>query len=203
MVISRNVRTGVLAIHGGIALVLGLSFLYLSATMTNPLFEALAVVAVIMLAAVALVLAAITDWFAAFSTGMRSAHRLTFYLLAGMAFALAGLFIGYYPAVYMQWLVGFAALHALVFGAWSFTFAFTGQDHRMERRAMAAFGTVSVLFSGALAAWVPYLNDQTAVALLGAYLFFVGIKLLFFAWNSHRKAEHTRPPLIEHHPTVS
>ena len=203
MVISRNVRTRVLMVHGGIALVLGLAFFYLSATMTNPLFEVLAVIAAVMLATTALVLAAITDWFAAFSAGVKSAHRLIFYLLAGMAFALAGLFIGYYPQVYLQWLVGFSALHALVFGTSAFTFVFTTEHHTLERRAMAVLGTVSILFSGGLTAWIPYLDDQTAIALLGAYLFFVGIKLLFFAWNSHRKAVHGRPPLLKHRPATS
>lgn len=198
MLASRKVRTGVLIIHGGIGLLLGLSFLYLSATMTNPLFEALAVVTAVMLATAALVLAAITDWFAAFSAGMRSAHRIVFYLLAGMAFALAGLFIGYYPAVYLQWLVGLAALHALIFGTSAFVFVFTAEHHRLERRVMAAFGTCSVVFSGALAAWIPYLTDRLAVALLGAYLCFIGTKLLFFAWNSHRNSELERPPILEH-----
>jgi len=192
------VRTGVLIIHGGIALALGLSFVYLSATMTNPLFEVLAVVVAIMLATAALVLAAITDWFAAFSAGMKSAHRLTFYLLAGMAFALAGLFIGYYPAIYMQWLLGLAALHALIFGTSAFAFVFTAGHHQLERRAMAVLGTGSVLFSGTLTAWIPYLDDRSAVALLGAYLAFVGIKLLFFGWNSHRKGELEQPEILQH-----
>jgi hypothetical protein len=203
MAISRNVRTGVLTIHGGIALVLGLVFIYLSATMTNPLFEALAVVAAIMLATAALVLAAIIDWFAAFSAGTKSAHRITFYLLAGMAFALAGVFIGYYPAIYMQWLVGFAALHALVCGTSAFAFVLTAEHHQLGRRTMALFGTCSTLFSGALAAWIPYLNDQSAIALLGGYLSFVGVKLLFFAWNSHRKAGLEGPPILQQKPAIS
>jgi MFS family permease len=203
MVISKNVRTGVLMVHGGIALFLGLAFFYLSATMTNPLFEALAVVGAVMLATAALALAAITDWFAAFSAGVKSAHRLIFYLLAGMAFALAGLFIGYTPHVYMEWLVGFVALHALVFGTSAFTFVFTTEHHKLERRAMAAFGTVSILLSGGFTAWLPHLTDQTAIALLGVYLFFVGIKLLFFAWNSHRKAGLKRPPVLQQRPATS
>lgn len=197
MAMSRSVRTGVLGVHGGIALLLGLVFCYLSAAMTNPLFEALAVVAAILLATAALVVAAVTDWFAAFSTGARGAHRLTYYLLAGMAFALAGLFIGYYPAVYMQWLVGFAALHALVFGVSAFTYVFTAQQHRLERVAMAVLGTCSIIFSGTLTAWIPYLDDRSAIAILGAYLFFIGIKLSFFAWNSHRKGEIERPHIFQ------
>lgn len=202
MLISRNMRTGVLTIHGGIALVLGLSFFYLSATMTNPLFEALAVIGAIMLATVALVLAAITDWFAAFSAGMKSAHRLTFYLLAGIAFALAGLFIGYYPDVYLRWLVAFAALHALIFGISAFAFALSAHHHKLERRAMYVFGTGSVLFSGAMAGWIAFLDDRSAIALLGAYLFFVGTKLLFFAWSSHRKSGVEGARLPQQRPAV-
>ena len=202
MAMSRNVRTGVLMIHGGVTLVLGMSFLYLSATMTNPLFEALAVVAAILLAAAALVLAAITDWFAAFSAGVKSAHRLTFYLLAGIAFALAGIFIGYYPKIYLQWLVAFAALHALIFGVSAFMFVFTTGHHKLERSLMLVLGVFSVLFSGIMAAWIVYLNDRKAVALLGAYLLFVGVKLLIFAWNSHRKAEIEGPRLLQQRPAV-
>jgi len=196
MAISRIVSTGVLTVHGGIALVLGLVFFYLSAAMTNPLFEVLAVVTALVLATAALLLAAIADWFAAFSAGMKSAHRIIFYLLAGIAFALAGLLIGYSSAIYMQWLVGFAALHALVFGTSIITFAFTSQDDTPERIAMAIFGMCSVVFSGALAAWIPYLNDKSAIALLGGYLFFVGIKLIYLALNSRRKRALEGSPVL-------
>jgi MFS family permease len=196
MLISRSIRTGVLTIHGVLALGLGLAFFYLSATMTNMFFEAFAVIVAIMLAAAALTLAAITDWFAAFSSGMKSVHRITFYLLAGIAFALAGVFLAYYPDVYMQWLVAFAAIHALAFGISALVFAFNAQHYPRERRAMFAFGSMSVLFSGAMAGWIKYLDDRSATVMFGAYLCFVGLKILFFAWNSHHAAMKPRK-LIE------
>jgi hypothetical protein len=189
MLIPKSAGIGVMTVQGGIALVLGLSFVYLSATMTNPLFEALAVVAAIMLGAAALVLAAITDWFAAFSRGMKSAHRIAFYLLAGVGFALAGMAIAYYPGVYLQWTVGLAALHALIFGISAFAFVFAAQRNSLMRATMAAFGTVSVLFSGAAAASIAYLDDRASISVLGAYLIFIGIKLLSFAWISVRPAK--------------
>ena len=185
MPISRNIRTGVLTIHGALALGLGVAFFYLHATMTNALFDVIAIVIAVMLAAAALILAAITDWFAAFSSGMKSVHRISFYLLAGVAFGLAGLFLGYYPAVYMQWLAIFAVIHALAFGVSALVFAFNAHQQPLERGAMYVFGSISVLFSGAMAGWIKYLDDRSATLLLGCYLCFVGIKVLFFAWNSH------------------
>jgi Short repeat of unknown function (DUF308) len=196
MLISRSVRTGVLTIHGILALGLGLVFFYLSATMTNLFFDVLAIIVAIMLAAAALILAAITDWFAAFSSGMKSVHRVIFYLLAGIAFALAGVFLSYYPSVYMQWLVAFAAIHALAFGISALVFGFSADDHQFKRRAMYFFGTTSVLFSGVMAGWIRYLDERSATAVLGTYLCFVGLKILFFAWNSHHDAMKPRK-LIE------
>jgi len=37
-----------------------------------------------------------------------------------------------------------------------------------------------------MTAWIKYLDDRSATAVLGAYLCFVGIKMLFLAWNGHR-----------------
>ena len=148
MPITRSVRTGVLTIHGVLALGLGLAFFYLSATMTNMFFEVFAVVVAIVLAAAALILDAITDWFAALGTDMKNVHRIMFYLLAGVAFTLAGVFLGYYPAVYMQWLLAFTAVHALVFGIASFVSAFNPGHDRHQRQAMGVLGTISILFPG-------------------------------------------------------
>jgi uncharacterized membrane protein HdeD (DUF308 family) len=184
MFLSTKIRAAVLTIHGFLALSLGLAFFYLRATMTNMFFEAFAVIGALMLSAAALILAAITDWFAAFTSGMKSIHRITFYLLAGIAFALAGIFVGSYPTVYLQWLVVFAALHALAFGISALVFALNARHDRFARRSMWLFGTISVLFSGTMAGWIKYLDDRTAITLLGLYLCFVGLKMLYLAWNS-------------------
>lgn len=185
MLTTQQVRSGVLVIHGVLALFLGLAFFYLRATMTNLLFEAVAVAIAILLSAAALILAAIVDWFAAFNAGMKRAHRFTFYL-AGVTFALAGAFLGGYPLISMQWLVVFAAIHALAFGISAFVFAYKTSHHSWECRAMYFFGTISLLFSGTMAGLVRDLDDRSATALLGGYLCFVGTKMLFFAWDLHR-----------------
>lgn len=179
-------RTAVLIVHGVLALLLGLAFFYLRATMTNLLFEAVAVVIAILLAGAAFIVAAITDWFVAFSAGTKSIHRVSFYLLAGIALALAGALLILYPIIHMQWLVVFATLHALAFSITAFGFASKESHPLLERRAMYFFGTISVLFFGIMVGLFRILDDRSATAVLGAYLSFVGTKILFFAWNSHR-----------------
>lgn len=191
MTTAIKIRTGVLAVHGALALGLGLTFFYLRATMTNLLFEAIAITIAILLSAAALILAAITDWFAAFSEGITHLHRFTFYALGGLAFVLTGFFLGYYPQVSMQVLVWFAVIHALAFGVSALAFAFKAHHHPLERRAMYLFGTASVVFSGVMAGWVRDLDNLSATAVLGWYLCFVGVKMLFFAWDSHRTAAIT------------
>jgi uncharacterized membrane protein HdeD (DUF308 family) len=129
MLTNTRIRIGVLVVHGVLALGLGLVFFYLRALMDSPLFETAAVTIAALLAAAALLLAAISDWFAAFSEGMKDVHRLVFYVLAGLTFAVTGVVVGYYPQNTMQWLLGLTAAHALVFGGAAFAFALrTGHD---------------------------------------------------------------------------
>ncbi|MBT9333381.1 hypothetical protein [Paracidobacterium acidisoli] len=184
MTAAGKLRIAIPAIHGSLALLLGLTLLYLHAAMSNPLFEALAVGIAILLSAAALILAAITDWFAALTAGMKKLHRVTFYLLAGIAFALAGIFLGAYPLVPLQWLVIFAIIHALAFGISALAYAARAGHHSQKRRAMYFFGAVSILFSGAMAGLIRNPTDSSATAILGWYLCFVGAKMLFFAWEA-------------------
>lgn len=186
MTIESKLRTVVLAIHGSAALLLGLCLLYLHAMMTNLLFEVFAVVIAILFCAAALILAAIMDWFAAFTAEMKRLHQVTFYLLAGVAFALAGVFLGTYPLVTMEWLVIFAVVHALIFGISAFVYAFRANHHPQKRHAMYFFGAISILFSGVMGGLMRYLDESSATAVLGWYLCFVGAKMLFFAWEFQR-----------------
>ncbi len=186
MLSAIKIRTYVLTVHGLLAIGLGLAFLYLHTVMTSQFFEAAAIVIAILLSAGALLLAAIVEWFAAFSEWMKHVHRLTFQLLAGVAFALAGVFLGYYPQITLQWLVGFAAIYALASGISAFSFAFKAKHHPRERGLMYIFGTASVLFSGIMAGLSRNMDNPLAIASLGAYLCLVGTKMLFFAWDFHR-----------------
>lgn len=190
MLREMTIRTRVLAVHGSLAVGLGLVFLYLHATMTNLLFEVLAIVIALMLAAAAFLIAAFTDWFAAFDGGIKKhVHRFIFYLLGGLAFALTGVFLGYYPEVTMPLLVAFAAVHALAFGVSGLLLARKAKHHKLEHRAMYLFGVLSVLFSATMAALYRTLDNASATAVLGAYLCFVGAKLLFAAWDVHHAAK--------------
>lgn len=198
MLTPVRIRIGVLAAHGILSLGAGLILFYLSAVMTNPLFEAIAVVVAILLMAASLMVAAITDWFAAFGEGMKHVHRIAFYSLAGLAFALTGFFLAYYPQATMQWLVVFAAIHALAFAFVAFAFVFKAKHRTMERGAMYLFGAISVMFSGAMVGLSGDIEDRTATSLLAAYSCFVGLKLFFFVWELHREtsfARHPRPAL--------
>jgi len=188
MLKSIKLQQRILVIHGVLALCLALSLLYLRTTMTNQIFEAIAVVLAIILAAAALVLAGIADWFAAWSEGTKHLHRLTFYLLAGLALALTGVFLGLYSEVSMQRLVIFAASHAVAFGVLALALSSRAGRHPLERRAVYLAGVLSILFSGTMTALSTQLDERAATTVLGVYFGFVGTKLLLLAWISHRVA---------------
>ncbi len=67
-------------------------------------------------------------------------HRLIFFLLAGTAFVLAGVFLGAYPTASMQWLIVFASVHALVFGAFAIVFAWRAEYLKLESRTIYFLG---------------------------------------------------------------
>jgi uncharacterized membrane protein HdeD (DUF308 family) len=187
MIKNVTIQARVLLVHAVLSLVLGLALFYLRAIMTDLLAEAIAVTIAILISAASLILAAITDWFAALSEGMKHVQRLIFYLLAGLALALAGFTIAYYPEVTMQWLVALAAVHALMFGISGFAFAFRARHHPLERRAMYIFGSLSVAISGLMGALARDIGDRSATDLLGTYLCFLAVKQLFLAWDLQRK----------------
>ena len=183
---AGRIRPFVLTFHGCLALCVGLFWLFARAVMITPIFEALAVSTAVLFSAAALILAGLTDWFAVFTSGMMNVHRFCNCLLAGIAFALAGALLVAFPSISMMWLVAFAALHAVAFGIWALLFAFREKDDSLKRRAMFFFGTCSVLFACAMAGLAVKVDDFSAAALLGSYMCFVGVKMLFFAWSCHR-----------------
>lgn len=192
MLDDMKIRTRVLATHGTLAICLGLVFLYLHATMNNLLFEAFSVAIAIMLSAAALLFAALIDWFAAFREGPRDVHRVVFYLLGGLALALTGFFIGYYPEVSVQLLVLFAAIHALAFGVAAFTFAARLKGRYPGLRALYLCGAISLLFSGTMAALARDLTNPAAILMLALYLCFEGVKMVLFSWYLHHATSATQ-----------
>ena len=180
--LTLKVQSRILMIHGSLAFWLGLALFYLRSTMTNRIFEVIAVGIAILLAAVTLILAAVADWFAAWNEGIRHLHRSTFYLFAGLALAIAGVFLGVYSEIYMPRLVFFAGFHALAFGITGITAAWKTRHDQVVRRAMYLFGALSLAFSVAMIGAYRVFDNRSATAVLGAYLCFVAAKLFFLVW---------------------
>jgi hypothetical protein len=186
MPMNRNLRRFALMAHGIFALTLGLAFLYLTAVMTNLLFQAIAIVIAVLLSSSALILAAFVDWFIAFNEGTRNLHRQIVYTLAGIVAALTGIFLCSYPNIPMQWSLIFASAHAFVIGVLGIAFAKNTNHHNLPHWALYAIGGISILVSGVIAALVRGMDDRSVIKVLGMYLCFVGAKMLLFAWSSHR-----------------
>jgi hypothetical protein len=183
MTTDTKIRTRVLYVHALLSLGLGLFLFVLRSTMTNLLYEVFAVGIAIVISAVSLILAGITDWVAAFSEGMKHAHRLVFYLLAGLFLVLAGITIGYYSQITMKWLVIFAAVHALAFGMSALAFAFKARLHHLERRVAYIVATISVAFSAVMAESADRSGQRSAISMLATYLCFLGARLLLLVWE--------------------
>ena len=183
---SLTIRTRVLATHGVLALCLGLALLYVGANMDSGYFEVPDVALAIGLSAGALILAALSDWFAAFRAGLKHFHQLKFYLLGGAAFALAGVTLILYTKVTLEWLVLLASFHALASGVFGIVFAWKAKHHKQERLILYLFSGLSVLFAVAMAALIEYQHDRSATLTLGAYMCFVGVKMFFFSRHFHR-----------------
>jgi MFS family permease len=187
MLRALKIQLRILVAHGSLALCLGVALLCLSASMTNLLFEAVAVIIALLMASKALILGALADWVAAWGEGTKHLQRSTFYLLSGLAFATVGVFLGVYAPLSLQWLILLAAIHALAFGLLGIVIALRAKGHGWERRAVFLFGAVSIVFSGTMAGLARQLENRSATALLGVYFCFVGVKLFFLAWNLYQR----------------
>ena len=184
MLKEMKIRIAVLTVHGTLALVLAIAFLYLSATMTNVIFEAFAIVLALLLGASALLLAALADFFAACSEGMKHFHRFVLYLVAGIATAAVGAALGYSLQTTLLWLLAAAALHAFVAGLAEIVSAARAKARTSDTRTTGLFGLISVALSGAMAGMASVsLSNIAAIVMLAAYMGFLAAKLFTFAWN--------------------
>jgi hypothetical protein len=84
--------------------------------MINLIFEALAVVIALTLTTAALLLAGLTDFFAACSEGLKHGHRFALHMTAGFALAIAAVALGCSAQATLKWLLIAASLHALFYG---------------------------------------------------------------------------------------
>jgi hypothetical protein len=184
MLKEMKIRIAVLTIHGTLALVLALAFFYLSATMTNAIFEAFAVVIALMLSTAALMLAALTDFFAAFGEGLKHFHRLILYMTAGLGLAAAGAGLGYSLQATLRWLVIAAAIHALAAGVAELASLIRAKVRSTRATTTGLFGLISVALSGAMAGVASVVvSNLFAIIMLGIYMGFIAVKMFRSAWK--------------------
>ncbi|MBT9330793.1 hypothetical protein [Paracidobacterium acidisoli] len=187
---QQKIRRYVLAIHGGIFLLLGIALIYLRATMTMVLFETTAILIAVILSAASLLIAAVTDWAAAFATEVARLHKIIYYMLTGALLAVMGFYIATFPDRTMRIMLLMAAAHAAAMVLWSAFYLF--------HRGHTAGARASILIPGlgSLAFVVVFIRlqqtgDREATGLLGAYAAFIGAKMLFLAWRLKSLSETT------------
>ena len=188
-----NARASLMLAHGGLTLAVGLAFLYLRATMTNQFFEFFATILAVLLAIASLLIAAATEWMAAYLCEINHLHKGMFFLLSGGLFAAAALSVAYFNGDSMRLLSLFATLHAFAFGCWTLFFArsvWRGMIHTFESilLGLASLGFAAGFF------WTRPTDGRRAVTLLGVYTCFVGFKLIYHALRIRSASQERRLP---------
>ena len=184
MLKSLRIRAFVLVVQGALILALGLFFLYLRANMTDPvLFDIGDVGVAVLLTVAALVVAALADWIAALGEGVEHFRRFTFYMLAGLGLLMGGGFLVYSHYRTLALMLMFAAAHALVYSMSVFSFQLHHLHRAHHRGLVYVAGGISLIFAVAMAAFATSDDDKLATALVGAYLCFVGARMLHQSWR--------------------
>lgn len=197
---KSELRFSVLLLDGILALTLGLALLYLQGMMTDPLFDVIASVSVVLLSAAVFTLAAVADLFAAVRTGLRQLRDVMIYLVAAAAFATAAVLLAFGSVDAIRLMLLLVIAHGFIFGAAAFIVA-QRADSSFEESMLYFFGAASILISGAMAGFIEDMSNRSFVAWIGAYLCLVGAKLLFIAGNLeyrkvHPDASAARPHLL-------
>lgn len=180
MVREGKVHTTVMVLQGLLTVGLGLTLFWISATMTNILFEIAGCVATVLLTAACLLVVGVIDCVGGLA--IRKGHRreLHIYLLAGATSMIAGLFFWLNAEASVQILATLAGLHGLFWGAWDLRFASHLRDHPRERRLLRVLGGITIGLGVLLAAGME-LSSWSAVTLLACYLTYIGVHILLIA----------------------
>ena len=198
---SLKIRAYVLLVQGGMILALGLAFLYLRADMTDSVFDIGDVVVAVMLTVAALVVAALADWIAALGEGAEHFRRFTFYLLMGLGLLMAVGFLVYSHYRTLALMLTFAAAHALIYSMSVFSFQLSHLHRAHHRGLLYLSAGISLAFAVAMAAFATADSNKLATALIGAYLCFVGVRMLHQSWRLFGVLRHHPHAAEGHHAT--
>jgi uncharacterized membrane protein YfcA len=202
MLRDLKIRSYVLVSQGVLILGLGLVFLYLRANMTEQVFNVIDVGIAIMLTVAALIITALADWIAALGEGVEHFRRFAFYLLCGLGLLMACAFLVYSHYRTLALMLSFAGVHALVYAMSVFSFQLSHLHRAHHRGLLFVSGGVSLLFAIAMIFFATSNDDELATLLIGAYLCFVGVRMLHQSWRLHEVFRH----LAQHkdgHPVAS
>jgi len=183
MLRSLKIRSYVLAIQGVMILGLGVVFLYLRANMREEVFDVVDVGIAIVLTVAALIVAALADWIAALGEGVEHFRRFAFYLLCGFGLLMSCAFLAYSHYRTLALMLSFAGVHALVYAMSVFSFQLSHLHRAHHRGLLFVSGGVSLLFAIAMITFATSDNDKLATLLIGAYLCFVGVRMLHQSWR--------------------
>ena len=198
---SLKIRAYVLLVQGGMILALGLAFLYLRADMTDSIFDIGNVVVAVMLTVAALVVAALADWIAALGEGAEHFRRFTFYLLIGLGLLMAVGFLDHSHYRTLALMLTFAAAHALIYSMSVFSFQLSHLHRAHHRGLLYLSAGISLAFAVAMAAFATADSNKLATALIGAYLCFVGVRMLHQSWRLFGVLRHHPHAAEGHHAT--
>jgi hypothetical protein len=200
---SLKIRAFVLAIQGVMILALGLVFLYLRANMTDEVSDIVEIGVAILLTVAALIVAALADWIAALGEGVEHFRRFTFYMLMGFGLLMGGAFLVYSHYRTLALMLMFAAAHALVYSMSVFSFQMSHLHRSHHRGLLYLSAGISLIFAVAMAAFATSDDDKVAAALIGAYLCFVGARMLHQSWRLHGVLKHHPQAGEGHHQPAS
>jgi hypothetical protein len=175
--LNEKTRVKLMLIHGFAMLALGLSLLYVRATMTNFLFYVFGGAFAMLLVAASLLFIAGVDWLCAAGLGRRQVSRLRGLLFLSTAVAGCGVFLILYPGATLRMLCYLLAVYALSLGVGKFGLARVWIGTKRQQMVMYILAGAAVAFSAALIL-VASQDDRDALVVVAAYSLFMGLQML-------------------------
>jgi hypothetical protein len=170
-------RAKLMTIHGFAMLALGLSLLYVRATMTNLLFYVLGGAVALLLVAASLLFIAGVDWLCAAGLGRQQLSRLRGLLFVSTAIAACGVFLILSPGENIRMLCYLLAVYSLSLSLGKFHLARTWMGTNRQQMIMYLLAGIAVIFSAALVVFAGR-DDRDALVVVAAYSFFMGFQML-------------------------
>ncbi len=175
--LNENTRVKLMTIHGFAMLALGLSLLYVRATMNNLLFYVLGGAFAMLLVAASLLFIAGIDWLCAAGLGRRQVSRLRGLLFLSTAVAGCGVFLILYPGATIRMMCYLLAVYALLLSVGKFGLARAWTGSKRQQMVMYLLAIIAVAFSAALTVLAGQ-DDRDGLVVVAAYSLFMGIQML-------------------------